>query len=554
MANLYGGTLTILDGFTKTLNSFESKLKRSLSNFDDLSKKTSGKASDNFDKSFEKINKNGSSVFTNLTTKMNSFSNSGLSMISKLTAGYLSLKGITSTLFKGIDASKEFENAKMFLDAVYQGNGTEKYKFATKFANETPFEEGEVANGLARAHSLGMGDSEKDMKFYGDLGSYAKINGTGDLSSAIDALSDAQNGEWERLQTILGVKRTSLEKFADEKGMDKFTNKQGQVTDKQQALNVIKSYMYDKGISGMTEKYAKTFSGRMRTLTGNLKKSLAGLMGITENGEVRDGSLFDNMAKGLEKIITSINKFANSESAEKVGQFLGKIGTKVNQFIDYLSENPEAVEKILKIVGALGGLKIIGSLISPITSLTGALGGSGGLGSVLTTLSSKSLIAGGVILALGSLLSENGILHKGVNTLINDIAGNDENNQADYIKRTTAGLKMMGLDGIKKGREFFGQDTTAIDKKIEDHYFESINDKSMFPQGIKAYRESKGVNYPTSSSLEKNQNTNTNNNQVKVNINVDKVEKTADIDEVMDTFTRRMNTYYNTRNGIGDVY
>ena len=112
----------------------------------------------------------------------------------------------------------------------------------------------------------------------------------------------------------------------------------------------------------------------------------------------------------------------------------------------------------------------------------------------------------------------------------------------------------MGLDGIKKGREFFGQDTTAIDKKIEDHYFESINDKSMFPQGIKAYRESKGVNYPTSSSLEKNQNTNTNNNQVKVNINVDKVEKTADIDEVMDTFTRRMNTYYNTRNGIGDVY
>ncbi|MBE6071038.1 MAG: hypothetical protein E7208_03655 [Clostridium butyricum] len=554
MANLYGGTLTILDGFTRTLNNFESKFKKSISTFENTSKKISEKASDNFNKSFEKINKNGSNTFNNLTKNMNNFSNSGLSMISKLTAGYLSLRGITSTLFKGIDASKEFENAKMFLDAVYQGNGTEKYKFATKFANETPFEEGEVASGLARAKALGLGDTEDDMKFYGDLGSMAKITGTGDLSSAIDALADASQGEWTRLQTILGVKRTSLEEFADSKGMDKFTNKQGQVTDSKQALNVIKSYMDDKGLSGITEKYAKTFSGRISTLTGNLKKSLAELMGITEDGEVRDGSLFDNMAKGLEKIITSINKFAKSEGAEKVGRFLGEIGNKVNKFIDYLTENPEAVENLLKIGGALAGLKVISGLISPITDLTGVLGGSGGLGSALTALSGKSLMAGGAILALSSLLSENGVLHKGVNSIINDIAGNSEDEQKDYLYMSMRGWQYGGLEALKGVKSLFGADTSSIDTKIDKMQKADVMDSRLFPENTNKYKNGYSAeSFPTSSSLEKNQNTNTNNNQVKVNINVDKVEKTADIDEVMDTFTRRMNTYYNTRNAIGGI-
>ena len=35
---------------------------------------------------------------------------------------------------------------------------------------------------------------------YEDLGSFAKIQGVGDLSSAIDAISDAQGGEFERLK------------------------------------------------------------------------------------------------------------------------------------------------------------------------------------------------------------------------------------------------------------------------------------------------------------------------------------------------------------------
>lgn len=625
MLNLFGGTLSIRDGFTRTLNSFASRLNSASTGFNNFTRRlqqseasnrlatqrmqqqithlanayvrqgytmqqamekasriirrqapTSGNA---WIDTFGRIRQVGNDSFNRLTQYSDKFGNSTLGTLSKLTAGFLSLKGASDTFKIGVSAASEFQNASVFLDAVYGKEGKEKYKWATQEANKTPFEEKEIASGLARTKSLGLKDDPTNFKMYEDLGSFAKIQGVGDLNSAIDAISDTMSGEWIRLQTITGTKRKQLEDFAKKKNLGKFTDKKGQVTNKETLWKVLKAYMDEKGISGMTDKFSKTFSGRISTLKGNFKKSLASLMGIAEDGTVKNGSLFDNLATGLEKFIKKINKFSESDSARKVGDFLGNIGSKINQFIDYISNHPEAAENLLKLTAGLVGLKIVGGLLSPITSIIGLVGSGSGLTSIFGKLSGGLMPLTAGFLALGSVLSDDGILHKGINSIINDIVGNQENEQKDYIGMSIRGWQYVGLEGLRGIKSLFGADTSSLDTKLNkmrlddagNAKFTTINkdtswhtSKKLDGSAYKTIDNTKNLNSITNtttnissnssitsnSSNNSNSTNNVNNNPIKFSINIDKVEKTADVDELANTMINKINRYYSTRNSI----
>lgn len=214
---LFGSELRVTNGFSKTYSEFASETKRAKSDIDSL--KGSIKESESVVKGFKnssngisdvfkKANNEAGKAFKNIKSdgensfkSINSSANSLLGTITKLTAGYLSLKGAISGFKTTIGEASNFQNASVFLNAVYgEQQGKQKYKWATNEANNTPFSESEVANGLARAHSLGLKDDAKSFKLLEDLGSYAKVQGVGDLSSAIDAVSDMMGGEFERLK------------------------------------------------------------------------------------------------------------------------------------------------------------------------------------------------------------------------------------------------------------------------------------------------------------------------------------------------------------------
>ena len=214
---LFGSELRVTNGFSKTYSVFAIETKKAKSNIDSL--KGSIKASESVIKGFKnssngisdvfkKTNNEASKAFKNIKSdgensfkSINSSANSLLRTITKLTAGYLSLKGAISGFKTTIGEASNFQNASVFLGAVYgEQQGKEKYKWSVNESNNTPFSESEVANGLARAHSLGLKDDAKSFKLLEDLGSYAKIQGVGDLSSAIDAVSDMMGGEFERLK------------------------------------------------------------------------------------------------------------------------------------------------------------------------------------------------------------------------------------------------------------------------------------------------------------------------------------------------------------------
>ncbi|WP_294376894.1 hypothetical protein [uncultured Clostridium sp.] len=616
MGNLYGGTLNLRDGFTRTLQQFSRSVQQAnnnLNTFRDRIEQSEAsnrlatrrmqqqiqqlaqqyvqqgytmqqamrRATQSVQRSapttgnawidvLGRIRQVGTDAFNNIRQSSNNFSNSILGTLSKLTAGFLSLKGMTSLFKESLDSAVEFQNAKMYLDAMYNGNGVEKYKWATNYANETPFEEGEVVNSLSTAKALDMDDSESAMKLYGDLGSLAKLRKVGGINEAVLAINDAQNGEWMRLQTILGVKRQGLEDYAKEKGLDSFSNKKGQVTSKENLMKVFQSYLDDKGITGITEKYGKTFEGRVSTLKGNWKKALAGLMGIAEDGTVKDGSLFANLAKSLETLIASVNRFAESGGAEKIGDFLGKVGGKISDFLNYLSENPEAVDILLKAGTALIGLKVAGSVLSPLRNLIGIIGGSGAGGllgssglcsgalSLLSSSLGKATIGIGVFAAASkSLFNENGILHKIGNGLnpVNWFAS--KGNKVDgiaaaeaLIKQGGAGWnwlyeKMMGNDDADKNYKAnvtkAWADSDRADAKlngVSDNIYEWGDSTKSKYKNLYDYEKF----YNHDASYAKFQ-------QPSISVNVERIDKDVNTDELMKNVMKQYQQYATTRNG-----
>ena len=575
---LFGSELRVTNGFSKTYSEFASETKRAKSDIDSL--KGSIKASESVIKGFKnssngisdvfkKANNEASKAFKNIKSdgensfkSINNSANGLLGTITKLTAGYLSLKGAISGFKTTIGEASNFQNASVFLSAVYgEQQGKQKYKFATQEANNTPFSESEVANGLARAHSLNLKDDSKSFKMYEDLGSFAKIQGVGDLSSAIDAISDMQGGEWERLQTITGIKRTQLEKFANENGIGTFTNKSGQVTDPDKAIEALQAYMDKKGITGMTDKFSKTFSGRMSTLKGNASKALAEVAGIQDDGTVKDGSLFDNASKGMERLITSVNKFSKSESFDKISDGLGKLGDNIIKGFDYLTEHPETGDIIVKVGSALVGLKVASSVVSPIVGLTNGISKFTSVSNVASSGAlglTKSLGLLGVgIMGLESLINESGLLHKGFNNTANAIMGNSkaEGTMHDYVNEGISGIQEFGLSGINTFAKITGNDNlqrwvndtwrdietgvATSNSKINGANILSDSQKDMW-YSAKDVADTKNIS-----------NNATNNYNTNVSVNVDTIRETADVDDIANQLATKINKVHNTRNAIG---
>lgn len=531
--NLYGGTLFLGNGFTSVFQQYSSQMNRAgnaLNNFNNRNRNSANETS-----------RSWNSAFSSMNTSLNKFSNNTLSTITKITAGWLSVQGAISGVKEILKSGSEFQNASTFLKAVYGDKlGAEKYKWAASEGAKTPFTESEIGNGLARAKMLGLADDEKTFKRYEDLGSMAKITGNGDLGSAIDAISDMRSGEWERVQTILGIKRSSLEDFAKQNGMEKFSDKKGQITNQSALMNAFYSYMDKNGITGMTEKYANTLQGRFDTLKDNFKKTLAEIGGINAKGEVEDGSLFDQAGKGLERFIESINKFSKSKSFDKIQDALGKIGNAIIEGFDYLTTHPETVERLLKFGGALVGLKVVTGLVNPflefgnglvslknkINIFTKFLNGvslknptpSGNsisnfsnMGKGLLSLNKKAAGAGLVIGATGSLFDNDGLIHKGFNNAnpVNwfNKAGEKEDYISDILGYTSkAHTWMANKIGIYNDKE------ANLMYQGADQYMKNAND----------YLNGKTDVKPSIPDIGQN-----------VIINIDKIEKDADADSIL---------------------
>ena len=325
--------------FKSTINNLESKLKKleKIKSFEKVALKASSLlrvmkklgSTNSFDKMKEKIEKVGSSVkklgnhFNNLGNRIGKISSKISSFGGKIKKAIKwGVAGTAGALGGGLKIGGDFEALSARMVTAFQGDkkkAAEYYKWANEFANETPFGNDEVIDATVRLKAYNY-DPKRLMTILGDMaGAYGKT-----LEQSVEAYADASRGEFERLKEF-GIQKDEVLKYA-KKTMGKEVKMSGaQIKDMDTFMKALEGLIKSRSKDGM-KNLAKTLKGMLSTTTGLLKYNVAKLVGVTDEGEIRVGSLMDRVKKKLEKF----NTYIQSEEGKKA------INSWIDKFDDLL--------------------------------------------------------------------------------------------------------------------------------------------------------------------------------------------------------------------------
>lgn len=253
----------------------------------------------------------------------------------------------------GIGEAMDMEGYKMQLETATKS--TEKagklMAQSIEFANSTPFETGEVVEATAKMEAYGI-SSERWLKDVADMAGATNKS----IDQATEAMADAVMGEWERLKEF-GIKKEQLVAAAAAKyGKNVVFNKKGQVRDQIKLETILQEEMQKK-FAGGAEKQAKTLKGLWSTITGVTKTSLATIVGITNEGTIRQGSLFDMLKGHIETVVEVLNRWHQDGTiqriAEQVTQAIGSMINFFTELFEFVNKHRALIESILVFVGSI---------------------------------------------------------------------------------------------------------------------------------------------------------------------------------------------------------
>ena len=209
----------------------------------------------------------------------------------------------------------------------------ELMKNAIAMANKTPFEGGELVEATAMLEAMGM-DSKKWLTYAGNM-----AGATGkDIMQATEAIIDAQAGEWERMKEF-GIK-----------GVDN-------MDDLVQIMN--------KRFAGGMEKLAGTTKGIWSTVTGVTKNSLAKIIGIMDDGSVRQGSALDKVKQKISQLADTMTRWQNDGTIEKVAQKAAAAIDKLSNAFQWAKDNANWLIPVMSgLVGALVAFNVLTKVIA----------------------------------------------------------------------------------------------------------------------------------------------------------------------------------------------
>lgn len=209
----------------------------------------------------------------------------------------------------------------------------ELMKNAIAMANKTPFEGGELVEATSMLEAMGM-DSKKWLTYAGNM-----AGATGkDIMQATEAIIDAQAGEWERMKEF-GIKGV--------KDMD----------------TLVK--VMDKRFAGGMEKLAGTTKGLWSTVTGVTKNSLAKIIGIMDDGSVRQGSALDKVKQKISQLADTMTRWQNDGTVEKAAQKAAAAIDKLSNAFQWAKDNANWLIPVMSgLVGALVAFNVLTKVIA----------------------------------------------------------------------------------------------------------------------------------------------------------------------------------------------
>lgn len=292
----------------------------------------------------------------------------------------LAIKG-TSDMVSQASSMEQYRNT---LNIVMKDNkkASETFKWAVDYANKTPFETADIVDGTVKLQSYGM-EAQKVLPYIGDMASAMGKS----MDQAVEAVADAQTGELERLKEF-GITKEQIVKQANKKlGNLEVVNNKGQITN-QRAFNAALMSLMKERFEGGMEVQAKSFKGVMSTISGVWKSGLAQMAGISENGLVIDGSLFDVIKDKALQLKDKLQELQDSGKFEEIQKSLSKFATsasdavekalpKIIDFGEYVANNGPQIMNTIKFIGiaflSWKAISFVNTAITTISSLASML-------------------------------------------------------------------------------------------------------------------------------------------------------------------------------------
>ncbi|MEG0069793.1 MAG: hypothetical protein RR795_02775 [Cetobacterium sp.] len=313
---------------------------------------------------------------------------------------------------EGFGEAMNMEGYKMQLETATKS--TEKagqlMSNAIKFANSTPFETGEVVESTAKMEAYGI-SSKRWLKDVADMAGATNKS----IDQATEAMADGVMGEFERLKEF-GIKKEQLIEAAAKKyGKNIVFNKRGQIKDEAKLQDILQAEMQKK-FSGGAEKQAKTMKGLWSTVTGVTKSSLAKIVGMTEDGTIKQGSLYMKLKEQVERVVAVLNRWQEDGTidkiAEKVTKAVENMITFFSDLFDFIKEHRVLIETILVLVGSIyltiKALAVLKTILTAVSIVMGILNG---------TLALTPL--GWIVIAIAGVVAACYLLWQHLNSVVN---------------------------------------------------------------------------------------------------------------------------------------
>lgn len=327
--------LRLKDNFSKPLNDakktvvkFTKGTKKQQEQFAKIVKK----AENSIAKDLKRIKNNFKQLARDITKSLASISyrglQKGMDMLKKFSflGGTLGVASLGAGIFEGMD----YETYKVQLITATKDTqkASQLMREAIAFANKTPFETGQVIEATAKFESMGL-SAQKWLGITADMaGATSK-----DMIQAVEAVIDAvASGEFERLKEF-GLSKKTLEDL-DTSG--KVFNNKGQVID-QLALTELLFTEMEKRYKGGAESLSKTTKGMWSTVTGVFKNSMAKIVGVTDDGMVRSGSLLDSFRGIIEKVANKMVEWQQNGTIEKISAKFDSFLARAKGIFEYVA-------------------------------------------------------------------------------------------------------------------------------------------------------------------------------------------------------------------------
>ncbi|WP_432408561.1 hypothetical protein [Wukongibacter sp. M2B1] len=203
---------------------------------------------------------------------------------------------------------------------------------AVSFANKTPFETGAVVEATATMEMYSI-SSKRWLKDIADMAGATNKS----IIQATEAMADASLGEFERLKEF-GIRKDDIMLASAKKyGKGVVFNNKGQMLDQAKMMDVLQEMMQKK-YKGGANKLSKTAKGLWSTVTGVTKNALAKIVGMNEDGTIKQMSLYDKLKTKIGSVAETLQRWQKDGTIDKIRTNVENVVNKISESLKFALE------------------------------------------------------------------------------------------------------------------------------------------------------------------------------------------------------------------------